>query len=185
MAHKPRLPISRPSYAGLIFPVSVMRVTLPFRDRSYRAYRKSPHRGLDFAPWSGSTGEPVRSPTYATVVEVNNYGNTRAIGNEVVLVTSLPYEFGGLDIDHVYRSFSSNEPFYMRFGHFQAVNVQVGDRIGVGHTIGWIGSTGKSSGPHVHMELRKGKYADKMHVDPEHLFSSAMVGYQRFVKYVD
>jgi murein DD-endopeptidase MepM/ murein hydrolase activator NlpD len=42
------------------------------------------------------------------------------------------------------------------YGHCSKVAVSVGDRVKRGEVVGFIGSTGKSTGPHVHYEVRIG-----------------------------
>jgi len=44
--------------------------------------------------------------------------------------------------------------FQTLYGHFSVVYVEVGQSVGKGQTIGACGSTGKSTGPHVHFEIK-------------------------------
>lgn len=47
------------------------------------------------------------------------------------------------------------------YGHLQDWNVSEGDSVRVGHTVGWVGTTGRSTAPHLHFEIRKnGKRID-------------------------
>ena len=50
-----------------------------------------------------------------------------------------------------------------RYGHLSEINVKVGDVIKIGQVIGAVGSTGRSTGPHLHYETR----IDGDAVDPQ------------------
>ncbi|MBS4063015.1 MAG: peptidoglycan DD-metalloendopeptidase family protein [Chitinophagaceae bacterium] len=88
------------------------------------------HAGLDFAA-------PQGSPVYATadgVVQLaGNTGN--GYGNHVVINHGFSYE--------------------TLYGHLVRVKVRSGQRVRRGEVIGWVGSTGKSTGPHLHYEVHK------------------------------
>jgi murein DD-endopeptidase MepM/ murein hydrolase activator NlpD len=52
----------------------------------------------------------------------------------------------------------NNQTLYTLYGHMIAINdLYVGQRVNTGDVIGWVGSTGNSTGPHVHFEVREGK----------------------------
>jgi murein DD-endopeptidase MepM/ murein hydrolase activator NlpD len=41
-----------------------------------------------------------------------------------------------------------------RYGHMSGLNVMAGQHVRKGDVIGYVGSTGRSTGPHVHYEVR-------------------------------
>jgi murein DD-endopeptidase MepM/ murein hydrolase activator NlpD len=85
------------------------------------------HSGMDFAgPW----GTAVRSTAEGTVVFAGNRGG---YGNMV-------------EIDH-------GIGLHTRYGHLSAISVRVGMKVDKGAAIGRVGSTGRSTGPHVHYEV--------------------------------
>ena len=89
------------------------------------------HRGLDIA---GSPGTALVASADGKVVEVD-YSPT-GYGNYVV-------------IKHKYG-------IYTLYGHQQRVLVRVGDTVSQGDTIGLMGATGRTTGSHVHFEVRIG-----------------------------
>jgi murein DD-endopeptidase MepM/ murein hydrolase activator NlpD len=101
---------------------------------SYYGIRKDPfsglpsmHRGLDFA---GRKGEPVL-----------------ATGAGVITWSGSRYGYGELvEIDH-------GGGLVTRYGHNKQVNVKIGDVVTKGQSIAVMGSTGRSTGPHVHYEV--------------------------------
>lgn len=85
------------------------------------------HPGVDFAgPW----GSTVGATAPGVVVWAGNRGG---YGNMV-------------EIDHGYG-------FHTRYGHLSAILVRTGARVEKGSPIGRLGSTGRSTGPHVHYEV--------------------------------
>lgn len=91
------------------------------------------HRGIDLA---GSLGEGVYATDAGVIVYagLNNYG----YGNMIM-------------IDH-------GTGFQSLYAHLNEIYVGCGQSVGQGDTIGEIGSTGRSSGPHLHFELMTSIY---------------------------
>lgn len=56
-----------------------------------------------------------------------------------------------------------------RYGHLSAIGVAVGQHVAPGATVGRLGSTGRSTGPHLHYEVRMGGEA----VDPARFLKAA------------
>jgi len=98
-------------------------------DPIYKVLR--PHTGLDFAA-------PMGTEIYATgdgVVELVDF-SYGGYGNEVV-------------INHGYG-------YKTRYGHMSRTKAVVGQKVKRGEVIGYVGSTGKSTGTHVHYEVIRG-----------------------------
>jgi len=90
--------------------------------------RKAMHQGLDFV---GVTHEKIISPSRGKVVLAGKFSD---YGNAVV-------------IDHGYG-------ITTRYGHLFAVTVKPGQIVKKGDVIAMQGSTGRSTGPHLHYEVR-------------------------------
>lgn len=53
------------------------------------------------------------------------------------------------------------------YGHLQAIKVKIGETVRAGQIIGTLGSTGSSTGPHLHLEIRRdGRALDPLEVLP-------------------
>lgn len=92
---------------------------------------KANHYGIDLA---GNEGEGVYAADAGVIVYAgwNDYG----YGNMIM-------------IDH-------GNGFQSLYAHLNALNVGCGQSVGQGEGIGAVGSTGRSSGPHLHFELMAG-----------------------------
>ncbi|RMG83030.1 MAG: M23 family metallopeptidase, partial [Chloroflexi bacterium] len=61
---------------------------------------------------------------------------------------------GWSDVGYGYLVILQNGPFITYYAHNTSFNVTVDQLVGKGSIIAWSGSTGNSSGPHVHYETR-------------------------------
>lgn len=97
--------------------------------------RQEHHKGMDFAGKAGS--------------------EVIAVGAGVVTWAGSRYGYGNLvEINH-------GNGYVTRYGHNEKILVQVGDAVKKGQTLALMGSTGRSTGPHVHFEVHyKGKTVD-------------------------
>ena len=113
------------------------------------------HAGLDFAA-------PQGTPIYATadgIVKEAGY-NAGGYGNHVVINHGYGYE--------------------TLYGHMYRIKTRVGQKIKRGEVIGYVGSTGKSTGPHCHYEVHKSGQP----VDPVYYFYNDLTPeqYDRLLK---
>ncbi|KRF18897.1 hypothetical protein ASG90_03120 [Nocardioides sp. Soil797] len=109
-------------------PLSNYRLTATFGQSS--GLWSSTHTGLDFA---APTGTPIMSVTNGTVTSAEYAG---AYGNQVIVTTD-----------------EGEELWYCHMNEFAA---SVGDKVRAGDVLGYVGSTGNVTGPHMHLEVRPG-----------------------------
>lgn len=75
-------------------------------------------------------------------------------GGQVVFAGLLDIRGSHVVIDHGYGVYSG-------YSHLSQINVQVGDRLARGATVGLTGATGRTSGPHFHWEMAvNGEFVD-------------------------
>jgi len=86
------------------------------------------HTGIDLR---GEEGEPVRATAAGTV---SHAGWSGGYGKMV-------------EIDH-------GNGLATRYAHLSSIEVRAGDKVRIGQTVGKLGSTGRSTGPHLHYETR-------------------------------
>jgi|GEM_PF-1316577 len=58
------------------------------------------------------------------------------------------------DVGYGYLAIIQNESFITYYAHNTSFNVNAGQQVGKGSVLAWSGSTGNSTGPHVHYEVR-------------------------------
>lgn len=121
-----------------IFQDKALRLTSAFGPRIHPVTGKpSVHRGADYA---APIGAPVRATAPGEVVMAGARG---AYGMHVRIRHA-----GG---------------FETRYAHLSRIDVRAGDEVPRGAMIGLVGSTGRSTGPHLHYEVRR----DEKALDPE------------------
>lgn len=96
------------------------------------------HSGMDI---DGERGDLVVAPGSGTVIKA---GWTGGYGNMI-------------EIDH-------GSGLTTRYGHLSKIDVSVGDIATRGQLIGYVGSTGRSTGPHLHFEFR----LNEKSINPRH-----------------
>ncbi|MFH9586687.1 transglycosylase family protein [Streptomyces luteogriseus] len=113
---------------GLVAPVGASLGT-PYR-KAGSSWSKGYHTGIDFPV---PTGTSVKSVAAGTVVSAGWGGS---FGYQVV-------------VQHA-------DGRYSQYAHLSAISVRDGQSVSAGQRIGRSGSTGNSSGPHLHFEVRTG-----------------------------
>ena len=107
-------------------------ITSPFGYRDHPILQsRSFHTGIDIA---APEGDIIGSFADGTVLQVgynNVYGNFLLIGH-----------------GDTYRSF---------YGHTSKILVKEGQKVTIGQTVAEVGTTGLSTGPHLHFEVRRGE----------------------------
>jgi len=99
-----------------------------FRRNPFGGRRYEFHPGLDI---DGEQGDTVLAPGAGVVIKAGRQGG---YGNMI-------------EIDH-------GNGITTRYGHLSRVDVEMGDKITRGQQLGAIGTTGRSTGPHLHFEVR-------------------------------
>lgn len=118
-------------------PARNARLSSRFGNRRDPFTRRSAfHSGIDYA---APTGTPVYAPADGVVTRARRTGGYGLM----------------IEIDHPHG-------LSTRFAHLSRMNVSPGTQVQRGDVIGRIGSTGRSTGPHLHYEVRRGSRA----IDP-------------------
>ncbi|MGI9352417.1 MAG: M23 family metallopeptidase [Rhizobiaceae bacterium] len=91
--------------------------------------RMAMHGGLDF---KAKRGTPVKATGYGVVLKAGRQGGYGKV----------------VEIKH-------KNGYTTRYAHLSRIKVQIGQHVTKGEIIGKVGSTGRSTGPHLHYEVRK------------------------------
>ena len=120
------------------------------------------HRGVDFAA-------PTGTPIYAA-------------GDGVLVMAGRNGSYGNyIEIRH-------NSEFNTAYAHLSrlAKGVERGSRVRQGQVIGYVGSTGRSTGPHLHYEVKQnGKQINPMSIKPQTAVRLAGAELERFRRQIE
>lgn len=90
------------------------------------------------------TGADIAAPTGTSV---------KASAGGVVLKAGVMGNYGNMiHIKHMVNG----KPMSTVYAHLSSINVKIGDTVAQGQIIGGVGSTGRSTGPHLHFEIQNG-----------------------------
>ncbi|MEX6507929.1 M23 family metallopeptidase [Jiella sp. M17.18] len=102
--------------------------------------RPAMHTGIDYAEPEGTVVHATAPGTVTRAGPASGYGNL-------------------VEIDH-------GDGISTRYGHLSRIDVVAGQKIAKGERIGAVGSTGRSTGPHLHYEVRR----DGAPIDPQDFY---------------
>ncbi len=111
--------------------VSTGTFLIPATGRVTTLYGTSSHTNGCAIDIANSTGTPIYASDAGTVIKVGNYGT---YGNRIVIKHANGYS--------------------TLYAHLSEFNCEVGDEVRQQQIIGYMGSTGYSTGPHLHFEIR-------------------------------
>ncbi len=153
--------------AFLRYPVSYSRISSQFSTKRFHPVlkRNVPHYGVDFAAPSGT---PVKAVADGSVVMAGWHGGN---GRFVKIRHDTEYESGYAHLSRI------------------APAVKNGTRVKQGQVIGYVGSTGLATGPHLHFALyRNATYVDPLKAElprPHSLSGNALVAFRMTVDMMD
>lgn len=120
--------IAKSTFNGVYFSVKPVIGTITSRFGAVESIRDHTHKGMDIG---APNGTPIKASASGKVIQSGYYGG---YGKLIIL-------------DH-----GNGVTTY--YGHCNSISVNVGDEVTAGDIIGTVGSTGNSTGNHLHFEIR-------------------------------
>lgn len=127
----------------MVHPLPGYEISTPYGQRG--SWAAGYHTGDDYST-HGRVGVPVRATRASTVVSVGNAWGS-AYGLHVVLT-------------------GRKQRIRQGYAHLSRIVVAPGESVRAGQVIGYSGSTGRSTGPHLHYEERRGPFGYWDHRKP-------------------
>ncbi len=141
------IPLARSMHDHFYFtrPIDLEEITWPtsdFRFGYFDTGTKTVHMGLDIV---APLGQPIRGVADGEVI-FSGYGLINGEGDKtdpygIAIVIRHSYSFEG-------------KTLYTVYGHLSQALVDTGQKVKAGETIGLVGLTGNTTGPHLHFEVR-------------------------------
>jgi murein DD-endopeptidase MepM/ murein hydrolase activator NlpD len=100
-------------------------------------------------------------------LDIANSKDTVIVASKEGIVMRAEWYYGYgqcIDIKH-------NDGSWTRYAHLDEFLVEVGDKVNQNQKIGLMGTTGRSTGPHLHFEIRYGKWPYGRTIDPSYALS--------------
>ncbi|MET7396292.1 M23 family metallopeptidase [Dactylosporangium sp. NPDC005572] len=133
----------------------------------FRTSSRPGHDGVDIA---AARGTPIHAAAAGVVIRVACNAHTRDGSPHSCDIDGHPVDVLGCGW---YVELRHPDATVTRYCHMlRRPHVEAGEQVTVGHVIGQVGSSGHSSGPHLHLETHTGQPATKTNaVDPIRLFA--------------
>jgi murein DD-endopeptidase MepM/ murein hydrolase activator NlpD len=128
----------------MALPIKDGKITTPYGKKG-KMWKSGKHTGVDFAV---PTGTDILAACDG-VVQRNNWG--KAYGKQVIVKAKI-----------------NGKNLWMIYAHCSKTFVKAGAKVTKGQHIAEVGSTGNSSGPHLHFEVRNGaRWSASKDVNPQ------------------
>lgn len=128
-------------------PIGVNEVNWPQPDYRYG--------GTFFAPDIVHTGIDIVAPR-GTPVLASAAGRVVWAGTGLYFGSYNPDDPYGIAVVIEHDFGYQNETLYTVYAHMDSLNVMLGEDVDTGQTLGFVGDTGYTTGPHLHFEVRTG-----------------------------